>query len=100
MELAKLSKSSMAALTKKVGEIPLQTTVIGAREVEMVEEPIPGPIGETTTVEESKSNCSVLRNDTSKDHKSELRITPIRPAAASEKQHPKPIPTPEKVEVF
>ena len=38
----------MAALTKKVGEIPLTTASIGARDLEMHQEPIPGPTAEST----------------------------------------------------
>jgi hypothetical protein len=34
-ELLQLSKSSLAALTKKAGEIPLSTLSIGARDSEM-----------------------------------------------------------------
>ena len=90
----------MAALTKKVGEIPLTTASIGARDVGMTYEPSPGPIPETTMVEESKLNCSPLRVDTAKNVESEPKSTLIRPAAATEKHDPKPIPTPEKVEVF
>ena len=40
----------MAALTKKVGEIPLTTLSIGARDTEMAKEPIPGPMADSDTV--------------------------------------------------
>jgi hypothetical protein len=49
MELAKLSKSSMAALNKKVEEIPLSLTSIAARDTQMHQETTPGPISDTTT---------------------------------------------------
>ena len=41
----------MAALTKKVGEIPLSLQGIAARDAEMMQEPISGPGAESTTVE-------------------------------------------------
>ena len=40
----------MAALSKKAEEIPLTISSIGAREVTMTEEPIPGSSAESTTV--------------------------------------------------
>ena len=57
----------MAAMTKKAEEIPLSLTSIAARDAEMYHEPSPGTIGDSTTVEESKSNCPLMRRDTAKD---------------------------------
>ena len=42
----------------------------------------------------------MLHGDPLKDRLNITLSDPIRAPAATEKQHPKPIPTPEKVEVF
>ena len=96
-EVAKLSKSSMTVLNKRVGEIPLQTVSIGAREVEMTQERILGP---TVNNGAAESNCSPLRVNTPNDHQSELLNRSIWAPAATSKQHPKPLPNPNKIEVF
>jgi hypothetical protein len=51
VEIAKQSKSSLDALNKKASEIPLSTSSIGARDVEMDQQPLPGPIPDSGTVE-------------------------------------------------
>ena len=48
-EIAKQSKSSLAALSKKAGEIPLSLLNIGARDAQMEQEPMSGPIADTAT---------------------------------------------------
>ena len=50
-EVAKISKSSMTALIKRAEEIPLTNSSIGARDVQVRHEPIPGPNDDTDRVE-------------------------------------------------
>jgi hypothetical protein len=66
----------------------------------MSNEPTPGPIIESGTVEESKKSCPPMRDDTLKNVKSELLDVAIAPPTPTEVQHPKPHPTPNQCEVF